>query len=81
MKSSAKVQLNQAGLTTLRGNVRRRVVNVALMGLLLLTSSPKGNFEALEFDSDFLQQLLGCGNSNVHTLLSVESHLFWQGTR
>ena len=67
-------------MTTLRGNVRRRVVIVALMSLLLLTSSPMGNFEALEFDSHFLQQLLGRGDANVHTLLSVKSHLIWQGS-
>jgi hypothetical protein len=70
MTTSAEVQLNQAWLTTLCGNVRRRVVNVAL---LFLTCSPLRNFEALEFDCDLLQQLLGCGDANVHTLLSVKS--------
>lgn len=45
------------------------------MSLLFLACSPMGNFEALEFDSDPLQQLLGRGDTNVHALLSVKSHL------
>ena len=72
LNSSAKVQLNQAWLATLRGKVRGRIVNLAQQVLLLLTNScPMRDFEALEFDCYLLQQMLGCEEACIHTLLSV----------
>ena len=74
LNSSAEVQLNQAWLATMRGNVRRLIVNLALQVLILLIKScPMRDFEALESDCYLLQQLLGVEIS-ASTLFSLLSH-------